>query len=40
MEPGAVDKKKRKRSSYVASWEGGARRAAHNARTPAGHEEA
>jgi DNA invertase Pin-like site-specific DNA recombinase len=39
-QPGAVDKKKRKRSGYVASWEGGARRAAHNARTAAGHEEA
>jgi len=39
-QPGAADKKKRKRSGYVASWEGGARRAAHNARTAAGHEEA
>ncbi len=39
-QPGAADKKKRKRSGYVASWEGGARRAAHNARTAAEHEEA
>lgn len=39
-QPGATDKKERRRSGYVASWEGGARRAAHNARTTAGHEEA
>jgi hypothetical protein len=31
-QPGAADKKKRKRAGYVASWEGEARRAAHNAR--------
>lgn len=34
-QPGAVDRAQRKRSGYVASWEaGGARRAAHDARTP------
>lgn len=30
---GAVDKNPRKRAGYVASWESGPRRAAHNART-------
>jgi DNA invertase Pin-like site-specific DNA recombinase len=30
-QPGAADKKKRKRAGYVASWEDGARRAAHEA---------
>jgi putative DNA-invertase from lambdoid prophage Rac len=33
-QPGAVDRKKRKRAGYVASWESGARRAAHAARPP------
>ena len=32
-QPGAVDKKPRKRAGYVASWESGPRRAAHDART-------
>jgi putative DNA-invertase from lambdoid prophage Rac len=32
-QPGAADKKPRKRAGYVASWEGGKRRAAHYART-------
>lgn len=32
-QPGAADKKPRKRSGYVASWESGRRRAAHDART-------
>ena len=31
--PGAADKKPRKRSAYVASWENGRRRTAHQART-------
>jgi putative DNA-invertase from lambdoid prophage Rac len=31
-QPGAADKKPRKRAGYVASWEGGRRRAAHDAR--------
>jgi putative DNA-invertase from lambdoid prophage Rac len=32
-QPGSTDKRPRKRSGYVASWEGGRRRAAHDART-------
>ena len=32
-QPGAADKKPRKRSGYVASWENGRRRTAHQART-------
>ena len=32
-QPGASDKKPRKRSGYLASWESGRRRAAHDART-------
>ena len=32
-QPGAADKKPRRRAGYVASWEGGRRRAAHDART-------
>jgi DNA invertase Pin-like site-specific DNA recombinase len=32
-QPGADDKKPRKRAGYVASWESGRRRAAHDART-------
>jgi hypothetical protein len=32
-QPGAADKKPRKRSGYVASWENGRRRAAHDAST-------
>jgi DNA invertase Pin-like site-specific DNA recombinase len=32
-QPGAADKKPRKRSGYVASWENGRRRGAHQART-------
>lgn len=39
-QPGAADKKKRKRAGYVASWEDGARRAAHHARTADADEEA
>jgi DNA invertase Pin-like site-specific DNA recombinase len=35
-QPGSTDKKPRKRAGYVASWEGGRRRAAHDAST-AGH---
>jgi DNA invertase Pin-like site-specific DNA recombinase len=32
-QPGAADKKPRKRAGYVASWEGGPRRAAQDTRT-------
>ena len=32
-QPGARDKAPRKRTGYVASWEGGKRRVAHDART-------
>ena len=32
-QPGSADKRPRRRSGYVASWEGGRRRAAHDART-------
>ena len=32
-QPGSTDKKPRKRAGYVASWEGGKRRAAHDAST-------